>query len=356
MATETTKTDAVLKLLRAETGRHRGAAAEGDRVAAAQRPGGPERAAQEGPRHPAGEERKGRHRLQDRRTMNRHADEDRIAGELSAIPGLTARGTDRALGKGTWPAAAQGPEPPIAGIQRCLSGAGEGVRRVEADGPTKVARPGGVQEENVQIDTNPMPVQGPLARHRASSANGTACPIRSRCLRRGSSTDGKTYRSPLQDRPCHHRRPLVGSKVLRTVSKRVRCAIYTRKSTEEGLEQEFNSLDAQREACEAYIQSQRSQGWVIQRKRYDDGGLSGGDHGPPRLAGSAGRHREGGGRSGRRLQGGSPDPLAHGLRQDRRDVRCPRCLLRLRHPAVQHRQLDGAPDVARAALLCPVRT
>ena len=45
---------------------------------------------------------------------------------------------------------------------------------------------------------------------------------------------------------------------------------------------------------------------------------------PLRLAGSAGRHREGGGRSGRRLQGGSPDPLAHGLRQDHRDVRCPR--------------------------------
>ena len=58
------------------------------------------------------------------------------------------------------------------------------------------------------------------------------------------------------------------------MSKHVRCAIYTRKSTEEGLEQEFNSLDAQREACEAYVQSQRGQGWVIQRKRYDDAGLS----------------------------------------------------------------------------------
>ena len=58
------------------------------------------------------------------------------------------------------------------------------------------------------------------------------------------------------------------------MSKHVRCAIYTRKSTEEGLEQEFNSLDAQREACEPYVQSQRGQGWVIQRKRYDDAGLS----------------------------------------------------------------------------------
>ena len=60
------------------------------------------------------------------------------------------------------------------------------------------------------------------------------------------------------------------------MSKRVRCAIYTRKSTEEGLEQDFNSLDAQREACEAYIQSQRGQCWVIPRKRYDDAGISGG--------------------------------------------------------------------------------
>ena len=67
------------------------------------------------------------------------------------------------------------------------------------------------------------------------------------------------------------------------MSKRVRCAIYTRKSTEEGLEQEFNSLDAQREACEAYVQSQRGQGWVIQRKRYDDAGLSGGTIDRPAL-------------------------------------------------------------------------
>ena len=67
------------------------------------------------------------------------------------------------------------------------------------------------------------------------------------------------------------------------MSERVRCAIYTRKSTEEGLEQEFNSLDAQREACEAYIQSQRGQGWVVQRKRYDDGGISGGTMDRPAL-------------------------------------------------------------------------
>jgi site-specific DNA recombinase len=55
----------------------------------------------------------------------------------------------------------------------------------------------------------------------------------------------------------------------------VRCAIYTRKSSEEGLEQEFNSLQAQREACEAFINSQRHEGWVCQRPAYDDGGFSG---------------------------------------------------------------------------------
>src|SRR5436305_12570063 len=57
--------------------------------------------------------------------------------------------------------------------------------------------------------------------------------------------------------------------------RRWRCAIYTRKSSEEGLEQAFNSLHAQREACEAYIRSQRHEGWVFLPQAYDDGGLSG---------------------------------------------------------------------------------
>ena len=52
----------------------------------------------------------------------------------------------------------------------------------------------------------------------------------------------------------------------------LRCAIYTRKSSEEGLEQAFNSLHAQREACEAYIKSQRHEGWVCLAQNYDDGG------------------------------------------------------------------------------------
>lgn len=60
------------------------------------------------------------------------------------------------------------------------------------------------------------------------------------------------------------------------MEKNIRCAIYTRKSTEEGLEQDFNSLDAQREACEAYIKSQMHEGWVLVDKQYNDGGFSGG--------------------------------------------------------------------------------
>ena len=68
-----------------------------------------------------------------------------------------------------------------------------------------------------------------------------------------------------------------------TPPKLVRCAIYTRKSTEEGLEQAFNSLDAQREACEAYIKSQAGEGWVALPMAYDDGGFSGGNMERPGL-------------------------------------------------------------------------
>jgi DNA invertase Pin-like site-specific DNA recombinase len=60
------------------------------------------------------------------------------------------------------------------------------------------------------------------------------------------------------------------------IKRKLRCAIYTRKSSEEGLEQEFNSLHAQREACEAYVASQRAEGWLLHDDHYDDGGFSGG--------------------------------------------------------------------------------
>jgi DNA invertase Pin-like site-specific DNA recombinase len=63
----------------------------------------------------------------------------------------------------------------------------------------------------------------------------------------------------------------------------LRCAIYTRKSSDDGLEKEFNSLDAQREACEAYVTSQRHAGWIALPGMYDDGGLSGGTMERPAL-------------------------------------------------------------------------
>ena len=66
-------------------------------------------------------------------------------------------------------------------------------------------------------------------------------------------------------------------------ARRLRCAIYTRKSSEEGLDMEFNSLDAQREACEAYVASQKAEGWAAIRERYDDGGFSGGTLDRPAL-------------------------------------------------------------------------
>jgi site-specific DNA recombinase len=72
-----------------------------------------------------------------------------------------------------------------------------------------------------------------------------------------------------------------------------RCAIYTRKSTEHNLDLEFNSLDAQREACEAYIKSQAHEGWRLIRDRYDDGAFSGASLDRPALQGLLAEVRSG---------------------------------------------------------------
>src|SRR4029079_4488141 len=81
----------------------------------------------------------------------------------------------------------------------------------------------------------------------------------------------------------HHGHALVGAAVLRDRRMTlVACAVYTRKSSEEGLEQDFNSLDAQREACQAFILSQKAQGWKAIGS-YDDGGFSGGNMDRPAL-------------------------------------------------------------------------
>src|SRR5215207_1369306 len=65
--------------------------------------------------------------------------------------------------------------------------------------------------------------------------------------------------------------------------RKLRCAVYTRKSSEEGLDMDFNSLDAQRESCEAYIASQKAEGWLPVADHYDDGGFSGGTMDRPAL-------------------------------------------------------------------------
>ena len=75
----------------------------------------------------------------------------------------------------------------------------------------------------------------------------------------------------------------------------VRCAIYTRVSTEHGLDQEFNSLDAQYDAASAYIKSQAHAGWTLVRSRYDDGGYSGGSTDRPDLQKLLGRSIDDGG-------------------------------------------------------------
>ncbi len=77
---------------------------------------------------------------------------------------------------------------------------------------------------------------------------------------------------------------LVRAALLRCeLMRQIRCAIYTLKSSEEGPEQHFNSLDAQREACEAYVASQKHEGWELLPDHYDDGGISGGHLDRPAL-------------------------------------------------------------------------
>src|SRR5438045_5693058 len=102
---------------------------------------------------------------------------------------------------------------------------------------------------------------------------------------------------PVQGGLRHDRHPLVRTEIFRACSiirgaavksggaKMVRCAIYTRVSTDHGLEQDFNSLDAQHDAAQAYIRSQAHAGWALIRSRYDDGGYSGGSTDRPALQG-----------------------------------------------------------------------
>ena len=140
----------------------------------------------------------------------------------------------------------------------------------------------------------------------------------------------------------------------RADASRRRCAIYTRKSSEEGLEQEFNSLAAQREACEAYIRSQQHEGWLLARNRYDDGGFSGGNLERPaaqRLLTDI--------RAGRIdiVVVYKVDRLTRSLADFARLVELfdAQGVSFVSDAAIQHDELDGAPDAQRAVVLCPVR-
>jgi len=133
----------------------------------------------------------------------------------------------------------------------------------------------------------------------------------------------------------------------------VRCAIYTRKSTDEGLDQEFNSLDAQREAAEGYIASQCGEGWECIPTRYDDGGYTGGNMERPALQ-----------RLLADIEAGhvdcivvyKVDRLSRSLLDFARIVETlEKHLVRQRHSAVQHDALDGPPYAQHPALFRPVR-
>ena len=136
---------------------------------------------------------------------------------------------------------------------------------------------------------------------------------------------------------------------------KLRCAVYTRKSSEEGLEMEFNSLDAQREACEAYVASQRAEGWILVPDRYDDGGFSGGTLERPALR-----------RLRTDIEAGKVDVvvvykidrLSRSLMDFSRLVEVIRSSesdVRLGDAVLQHHHVHGPADAECLAVLCPVR-
>ena len=141
----------------------------------------------------------------------------------------------------------------------------------------------------------------------------------------------------------------------KTGTRAFRCAIYTRKSSEEGLEQDFNSLHAQRESCEAYIKSQRHEGWTAPSRPLRRRRVFRRINGPTSPQEAARRYSIAPDRRGRRLQSGPADPVAGGFRKNRRNLRRGGRLVRLGHPAIQHHDLDGAPYPQCPFVLCAVR-
>ena len=220
--------------------------------------------------------------------------------------------------------------------------------------------------------------QAAAARHRCAEARLVAAartaagprvarpPLRRRDRRQRVYSRGQCLQEPVGSRPRHHRHPVERSPLLWPAGDRLmatatnlararRCAIYTRKSSEEGLEQSFNSLHAQREACEAYIKSQTHEGWRVLAQSYNDGGFSGGSMERPGLVALLSDVEQGKvdvvvvykvDRLTRSLTDFGPD--CGGLRQAH-GVLC------LGDPGLQHHHLDGKADPERSAILRPVR-
>ena len=134
-----------------------------------------------------------------------------------------------------------------------------------------------------------------------------------------------------------------------------RCAIYTRKSTEHNLDLEFNSLDAQREACEAYFKSQAQEGWRLVPDRYDDGGLSGASLDRPALQKLLADVRAG---KITIVVVYKVDRLTRSLADFAKLVELfdqHGGVVRVDHPGVQHHVQHGPAHAQCAAFLCPVR-
>ena len=210
--------------------------------------------------------------------------EHESSGDRRTHPTHPAGGVDRSVP----PPTPKGHQPPSAPVCLGIRRAGQGPWRLATRHPPQAAsgRPG---RASTGATTRRRERRGALSpgsrlvrewQGRIHTVEVTDC---------GFDYAGHQYRSLSEVARTITGRALVRAEVLRTMTIQRRCAIYTRKSTEEGLEQDFNSLHAQREACEAFIKSQRHEGWRLFAEKFDDGGYSGGTMERPALNASPGR-------------------------------------------------------------------
>ena len=177
--------------------------------------------------------------------------------------------------------------------------------------------------------------------------------------RRGVSPRGSTLQEPLRGRDRDRGHALEWPALLRSPIRqmsqpRLHCALYTRKSSEEGLEQAFNSLDAQREACAAYVKSQAGEGWRAVRAATTMAASPAHPWSARRSSGFSATSRPARSTSSSSTDR-PPDPVVGRLRTHDRDLRSPPGQLRQRHPGLQHHDQHGPPDTERAVVLRPVR-